>query len=289
MAVDATQRYIGGGINASEVGFYDGDGLLCGAVTSLAAGEDSPMAEWIGPKTFNTNIPAVTRATQTGGDRVQGTLTFPPTEDATLDITMGVRDQDLHSGLQSTLVWDDGQFRTVAFNPQIDQYPNVMISLHSLAKSVDFGEAQIPGFEVSVFNQCEFAPGGNSRTERQVIDYAYSASCAQTGRFPWGAPVTKANLNTLKTAGAQWFSKYKHTYHCARGAVGLTSVTLAKTPIATHLDATAIQVWSYDIATKVWTKLVATTDYTLVVATRVLTFVNATTGKHLVARYQFVD
>lgn len=281
-------QFITGGVKRLQVGQFDSQGLMCGAVDSLADGEDSGMYIWRGAKSIDVTNPERPREIQTGDDTRQGFITFEPTDFLTLGIQMGIQDLEFDTLAQNVNLYDDGQFEHAPIDPQIDEFGELCILTESTAKTKVFGQSSRKGWAVNVFNRGEVAVNGrDSTTERQLANFDYLMTCEQTFTLPWGAAITKANQGTQQMSGDVFFSDQKVTLHAVRGDGSLTNVTLDFTPTGTHTDAKVFKVYITDIATEVTTEMTPTTDYT--VSGTTFTFTSAlASGKHVVIRYKHV-
>lgn len=287
--MSAFKRYIAGGIVRAEYGFYDEDGLFCGGATSLANGEDSGMARWLGMKSIDATFPEVERVTQTGDDQRQGTLTFQPTDPATLGIQMGVASMDDEAAVGNVNVYDDGQFEMVQVDPYLEDLPVAALMVHSTAKKRVVGERPTKGFEVHVFNSGEInTQGFDGITERELRNYDFFMALDQVFTWPWGAAMSKANEGSIASSAGKFTTADYVTLHAIREDASEMVVNLDYVPVGAESVSGVVKVWRVAAADGAVTSLTNTTDFTLTTG-GVFTLTTAgvgAAGDHLVVRYK---
>lgn len=283
------KKMIAGGIKRAEFGFYDSEGLLCGAVTSLANGEDSGMVLWQGMKSVDASFPEWETLTQTGDDQRQGTLRFSPTDPSTLAIQMGVNDMDIEASLQGMTAYDDGQFEVLPIDAYLEELPPASLIVHSTAKKRVPGTRTEKGLEVHVFNYGEInSAGPDGLTERELRNYDYFMTLEQAFTYPWGAVISKANYGTPGATAGKFVSDYYTTLHALRGDGTALSITLDWTPIGAETLARSVQVVKTAAADGAVTVLTPTTDFTLATsgAFALTAAGQGAAGDHFVIKYK---
>jgi len=266
------KRYIAGGSKETWGAFYDTNGMLCGSVTALAAGESSSLLRLNAVKKMSVATPERTRENQSGDDISQGFLTFDPIENTTTNIDMGVGDLDREAALQGTKVYDVGPFEIVGINPQIEDLPPMMLLNHSSAKKRVYGEQSQKGYEFIIMNYGEIAvKGESSRDERVLRDYTHTGTWERTTVWPWGKIMTLAAEGSLAMSGGRAIAVTPPHIDIFQGNGVLTTMTLSKKPLSDHTT-TNIVVYQQDTSTRVSTLLVPTTAWTVVPSTGVVTF-----------------
>lgn len=282
--------YIAGGIVQAEYGLYDTEGLMCGKAGVLANGEDSGMGRWLGMKSVDASVPEVERATQTGDDQRQGTITFQPTDATTLAIQMGVTTPEDEAALNNVAVYDDGQFSILPFDPYLEDLPVACLSILSTAKKRVPGQRANKGYEVNIFNYGEIsAQGYDGITEREMRNYDFFMSLDQVYTWLWGSPMSQANEGTVAASGGRFTSNRLVSFHAIRGDASELSVTLDFVPIGAESVSGVVKVWKTAAADGVVTVLTPTTDYTLNASTGALALTAAgagAEGDHFVVRYK---
>lgn len=254
-------KMIAGGIELCLIGFYDEDGIFAGAAGKLADGEDSGMARWEGIQQFEMTIPEPVRQTQTGDGRVQGTMVYAPTDPMSLGIQAGLTDFDLEAVMQDIAVEDIDGLDVLAIHPDIvDWKPAALIS-HAPAKKKVVGANEQEAQIVHIINHAEIAVGNGAMNERTVVNFAYSATCAQTYRYPWGHPYTDAASKVLRGAGGKFTTKSNVVMHAFQGDGVATGFDVDWTPVGDHSVAGAWSAYQYNPSTGEWAQLTAGTDF----------------------------
>lgn len=283
--------YIAGDIELAQVGFYDENGFFCGAVTSLANGEDSGLARWRGLQSVDITLPTRQNDPQTGDGELQGSLNYAVAENATLGLQFGVANQSLEASVQGLKVKTGDFHDLIVVDAEIDQIPLTTLWVTTPGKKRVFGEPAAKGWETHIFNQGEISTSGpDSVAERTLRNYTYFMSLDRPYTWPWGEAFTQANEGAV----AGTIGRYADTLgypgmHALRGDGVVAAVTLDQTPVGVHTDTGVFEVWQYTDSTQLWAKLTAGTDYT--VAADVLTFEAGAipaAGDHVVIKYKWL-
>lgn len=282
---NAFKRLIAGGVKYGRYGVYDTSGLICGSAGTLANGSGSGFGRWYGVKSVDLSIPDPERQTQTGDDKVQGSLFFESADPVTLAIQMGVWDQDVEVGLLGTKIETIDNLYSSLIAPSLDDTPLLMLLFGVTAKSKATGSSgRTKGYLNWLFTECQLRSGGpDGIKERTFENYDYSGFANPVTTNPWGTALSVATNGSLYGVGVPLVTANPLNIHNFIGDGSTTTVTLDETPAAA--SANDIKIWKNVSGTV--TKLTYTTDYTVNTSTKVVTLVAApAAGAHLFIMYE---
>lgn len=259
----------------------DTAGYAAGSSATLANGATSGSMRLKGVHQVGVTLPQTRDIAIEADNTNLGSIKIPGNANATGQLLTRIKDPTFTTKAQGLLINTVGNTDFTIAGVPCPTFAPMVIIVNAPAINQTTGSVGVPGFEVTIYNNCQVAPREVTQiSDAQVHEYTHDLLAGYADRAAWGPSITNVLYNANRAIQhGPFFSLYPMTLQAFRGDAAVTTTTLDETPAG--YDASNIMVWEDGII-KAYT-----TYYTG--ATNIITYAAApTAGKKVQILYKFI-